>query len=125
VRVLIVDDQETFREGARELLEARGYVVVGDAADGPSALAAAAHLAPDAVLLDVGLGDESGFDVAQALTCADPALAVLLVSISDNDVLAERVGACGARGFLRKDRLLTADLSEFWSSPDAEVAETS
>src|SRR4051794_4579627 len=110
MRVMIVDDQASFREAARELLEARGHVVVADVADGRSALAAAARLHPDAVLLDVGLGSESGFDVAQALTGAHPRLAVLLVSVTVQDVPSECVRACGARGFLPKDELAGADL---------------
>ena len=66
-RVLIVDDHEPFRAVARQLLEAAGYVVSGEAADGAEALAAAAAEAPDAVLLDVQLPDRDGFSVATAL----------------------------------------------------------
>ena len=83
MRVLIVDDQASFRAAARELLEARGHTVAAEAADGREAMAAAASTAPDVVLLDIGLGGESGFDVARALTQAWPELAVLLVSITD------------------------------------------
>jgi DNA-binding NarL/FixJ family response regulator len=52
---LIVDDHETFRVAARELLAAAGFVVVGEAGDGPGALAEVARLVPDVVLLDVQL----------------------------------------------------------------------
>src|SRR3954447_19424397 len=116
MRVMIVDDQASFREAARELLEARGYDVVADVADGRSALAAAARLHPDAVLLDVGLGSESGLDVAQALTRAHPRLAVLLVSVTLPDVPPERVRACGARGARARDGLPAADLDARWGA---------
>jgi DNA-binding NarL/FixJ family response regulator len=117
VRVLIVDDEPVFREAARALLEARGHVVVGEAHAGRAALAAAARVAPDAVLLDVSLGAESGFDVARALTHRWPKLAVLLVSVTDAGVSPTRVRACGARGFLLKERLVAADFATLWGHP--------
>src|SRR5690349_19372536 len=63
--VLIVDDHPSFRASARRLLEAEGYLVVGEAPDGASALSRAAELAPDLVLLDVALPDQDGFEVAR------------------------------------------------------------
>ena len=76
-RVLIVDDSAPFRMTARALLEARGYAVAGTAADGASALDAAAELRPDAVLLDVNLPDMSGFQVYEELTKRWPGLPVI------------------------------------------------
>jgi len=65
--VLIVDDQATFRRFARAILEAAGFEIVGEAADGASALEAVARLRPAAVLLDVHLPDLDGFGVAEQL----------------------------------------------------------
>jgi two-component system, NarL family, nitrate/nitrite response regulator NarL len=110
VRVLIVDDHPESREVVRELLENRGHVVVAEAADGKEAIAATARFNPDVVLLDLGLGGESGFDVARELTGTWPDLAVLLVSVG-GDASPELVRACGARGLTRKERLYTADLA--------------
>jgi DNA-binding NarL/FixJ family response regulator len=112
--VLIVDDQPSFRRAARELLEARGYAVVAEADGSVTALEALARLRPEAVLLDVCLGPESGFDLARALTRARPGLAVLLVSAHEPHACPARVRECGARGFLLKQRLVHADLGAFW-----------
>jgi DNA-binding NarL/FixJ family response regulator len=65
--VLIVDDFAPFRAAARALLEADGFLVVGEAQDGPSAAAAVARLRPDVVLLDIQLPGEDGFVVAGRL----------------------------------------------------------
>jgi DNA-binding NarL/FixJ family response regulator len=110
-RVLIVDDQASFRGVARQLLEWRGYEVAGEAID------SAERLAPDAVLLDVGLGEDSGFDVCSALVRARPALAVLLVSNADYTRVDVCVAASGARGFALKSRLAAIDLAAFWPAP--------
>jgi DNA-binding NarL/FixJ family response regulator len=74
--VLIVDDHPGFRSAARALLQAAGFEVVGEAADGASALAAARELRPEVVLLDVQLPDLDGFGVAEQLValCAPPAV---------------------------------------------------
>lgn len=65
--VLIVDDHAGFRSAARAFLEAGGFDVVGEAADGRSAVESARRLLPDVVLLDVKLPDIDGFAVAAEL----------------------------------------------------------
>jgi DNA-binding NarL/FixJ family response regulator len=106
-RVLIVDDHEPFRAIARELLEAAGYVVSGEAADGAQALAAVAAEAPDAVLLDVQLPDRDGFSVATALTAGGGPFVVLISSREAEDY-GRRIAACGARGFIGKGQFSAA-----------------
>jgi DNA-binding NarL/FixJ family response regulator len=118
VRVLVVDDQPSFRELAGKLLHRRGYIVVGEASCSASAIDAARRLEPDAVLLDVRLGDESGFEVAWALRQACPRAAVLLVSAQDFGHCREHLRSCGACGFLLKSRLVSVDLATFWPSAD-------
>jgi DNA-binding NarL/FixJ family response regulator len=113
-RVVIVDDQPSFRDMARRVLEWRGYVVAGEADSAAAAIAAAEHLAPDAVLLDVRLGEDSGFEVASAMTYACPGLAVLLVSSIDFRRCESFVRKSGARGFVLKSELACADLDDFW-----------
>jgi DNA-binding NarL/FixJ family response regulator len=111
---MIVDDQPTFRQAARRLLEARGYDVVAEAECAACALDAVERLEPHAVLLDVRLGDEDGFAVCGALTRARPELAVLLASDTELEHSEECVARSGARGFVRKSRLAVTDLAQFW-----------
>lgn len=114
VRVLIVDDAPIFRQVACELLERRGYSVVGEADCAASAIDASARLRPDAVMVDIRLPDGDGFELSAALTRADPELAVLLVSADRVPPSLARVRASGARGFVLKTRLATTDLEQFW-----------
>ena len=81
--VLIVDDNRLFLETARDLLERKGLRVVGLAATAAQALQRTAELRPDIVLVDISLGDESGFDVARRLAEHDHGGAAVTVW-SDN-----------------------------------------
>src|SRR5262249_59914864 len=105
VRVLLIDDHKAFRVNARRTLEAAGYELVGTAGDGASGLDAARELAPDLVLLDIGLPDISGLEVAHVLHEANPALPVVLISTHDAGDFAELARSHGARGFLAKEAL--------------------
>ncbi len=104
--VLIVDDHPSFRATARLLLEADGWTVLGEAADGDGGLAAARELRPDLVLLDVNLPGLDGFAVSARLAGEHDAPAVVLVSSRDAGDFGPLVGRSGARGFVSK-----ADLS--------------
>ena len=103
--VLIVDDHAGFRRLARRMLEADGYRVVGEAADGDSAVAAAQELRPDLVLLDVQLPDTDGFGVAERLAGSGGGPAVVLTSTRDAADYARRVERSAARGFVPKSEL--------------------
>jgi DNA-binding NarL/FixJ family response regulator len=124
-RVLLVDDQPDFRQVARLLLERRGYAVVAEAGCAASALDAVQRYAPEAVLLDVGLGYDDGFDVCRRLTRARPGLAVLLTSTGDYDQCDGLVASSGARGFISKQRLLDADFGQFWPRAEPSAARPS
>jgi len=100
--VVIVDDHARFRRSARKLLELEGFDVVGEAADGASALAEVERLRPDLVLLDVQLPDASGLDLVPLLR---PISDVLLVSSRDRADVAGRVGRSDVLGFIPKDQL--------------------
>ena len=111
-RVLIVDDNARFRVRARRRLEADGYSVVGEAADGASALEAARLHRPAVVLLDVGLPDMSGLSVAESLAREPEPPAVVLTSTHDAADFGERLARCGARGFVPKAELSGERLAE-------------
>lgn len=108
-RVLVVDDHAGFRATARRMLEAEGWRVVGEAADGASALDAAARLRPDLVLLDIGLPDIDGFAVADQLASA-AVRNVVLVSSRDRASYGDRIDRSSARGFIGKGDLDGAGL---------------
>jgi DNA-binding NarL/FixJ family response regulator len=91
--VLIVDDHDAFRAAARALLEADGFDVVGEAADGASALSAVAELRPDVLLLDVQLPDFDGFAVADRLPADGPV--VVLTSSRTVTSFRRRLAATG------------------------------
>lgn len=91
---------------ARRLLQAGGYDVVGEAADGSSAMQAARQLLPDLVLLDIQLPDVDGCEVARWLAAEANPPAVVLISSRDAEDYGARLAGCGARGFVTK-----ADLS--------------
>jgi DNA-binding NarL/FixJ family response regulator len=103
--VLIVDDHVPYRRLARRLLEAGGLTIVGEAADGPSALAAAMALRPEVVLLDVLLPGVDGFAVARQLAALDEPPLVVLTSSRDRVELEARLTQAPAAGFLQKDEL--------------------
>jgi DNA-binding NarL/FixJ family response regulator len=103
--VLIVDDHPSFRATARALLEAEGFDIVGEAADGAEALALAAQTRPEVVLLDVQLPDIDGFAVAAQLTANGNCPAVVLVSSRDGSDFGSLVEESGARGFVPKAEL--------------------
>ena len=103
--VLVVDDHAGFRACARKLLEQEGYLVVAEAADGPSALERARELRPQIALVDVYLSDDNGFEVAALLAGLDHAPAVVLISSHDRSEFDALVPASPARGFVPKDEL--------------------
>jgi DNA-binding NarL/FixJ family response regulator len=109
--VLIVDDHPSFRGTARALLESEGFEVVGEAADGASAIEAAESLGPDVILLDVYLPDIDGFAVAEALTRNGRPPAIVLTSSRDARDFGPLVEQSGARGFIPKAELSGATLS--------------
>ena len=103
--VLIVDDHTPFRASARALLQAEGFEVVGEAADGAEAVAAVAALRPQIVLLDVQLPDLDGLAVAEQLATAPDPPAVVLISSRDAAAYGPRLQAAPARGFIPKREL--------------------
>jgi CheY-like chemotaxis protein len=103
--IVVVDDHPTFRATACALLEAEGFVVVGEAPDGLSALEVIERLAPDVVLLDVQLPDIDGFEVAARAAAFEPAPVIVLTSSRDARDFGSLIADSGARGFIEKAEL--------------------
>lgn len=103
LRVVIVDDHARFRAQAAELLTRECFSVVGDADTGESGVELSRQLAPDVVLLDVGLPDANGFDLVPAMHATGAA--VVLTSSRASQDYGHRVEDSGAEGFISKVEL--------------------
>jgi DNA-binding NarL/FixJ family response regulator len=103
--VLIVDDHAGFRASARALLQAEGFDVVGEAANGAAAVEAVAVLRPEIVLLDIQLPDLDGLAVAEQLAGTPDAPVVVLISSRDAAAYGPRLQETPARGFIPKSGL--------------------
>ena len=110
--LLIVDDHADFRAGARALLELDGFRVLGEAADGESALEAVRRLRPQVVLLDVQLPDTDGFDVCSQITSHEEHPVVIMTSSRDGSDFGPLVTTSGACGFVPKAELSGARMQE-------------
>jgi DNA-binding NarL/FixJ family response regulator len=102
---MIVDDSRGFLEAARTLLEREGLTVAGVASRSVDALRQAETLRPDVVLVDVSLGDESGFELARRLAAGHGHRAVILISTRSEDDLADAIAQTPVAGFLAKSEL--------------------
>ena len=103
--VLIVDDHAAFRQSASALLEAEGFQVIGQAADGTDAVEQAERLRPEVVLLDIQLPGADGFSVAERLAALPDAPRVVLISSREASAYGHRVRDAPARGFIAKREL--------------------
>src|SRR5207247_7984293 len=108
--VLIVDDHPGFRAAARELLEAEGFAVVGEARDAASAIRAARELRPDVIILDIQLPALDGVQVSKTIGAESGGPEVVLVSTRDRSYLAAALAECPACGFIPKSELSGAAL---------------
>ena len=106
VRCLIVDDNRAFLEAARTLLERQGLTIAGVASTSAEALRETEALRPDVVLVDVSLGEDSGFELARRLVADhDQGATVILISTRSESDVAELVALSPAAGFLSKSEL--------------------
>jgi DNA-binding NarL/FixJ family response regulator len=102
-RVFIVDDHTMFREGMKQLIDREADLTVcGDAASGDEALGSIPGLKPDLVIVDLSLSGSTGLDLIKTLRSLYPALPVLVVSMHEETLYAERALHAGASGYVMK-----------------------
>ncbi len=118
VSVLVVDDDPGFREVATRLLAELGLTVIGQAGTAAAARAAAQELRPDGVLVDVGLPDGDGVELAAELSQLPWQPRVLLTSSDPEVTTTAEALAAGAVGFLSKTELPTGNLWQMLAGTD-------
>ncbi|TCK29016.1 LuxR family two component transcriptional regulator [Ancylobacter aquaticus] len=103
IRILLVDDHPIVREGYRRLLGRQpGFSVVAEAGDGVDALSAFAEHRPDIVLMDLSMPGGGGFAAVEAILARDDQARIIVVSMHQGAVFAQKAMAAGARGFVSK-----------------------
>jgi DNA-binding NarL/FixJ family response regulator len=103
IRILIADDHDGFRSGLAALLGTQpGLEVAGEAATGESAVAAALSLQPDVVLMDLNMPGLDGIAATRRIVDTSPHIAVLVLTMADNDAAVFDALRAGARGYLLK-----------------------
>jgi CheY-like chemotaxis protein len=112
-RIVIVDDDPTFLATVRLVLEAEGFVVVGEALTGLEGVAAAAELEPDLVLVDVNLPDIDGFEVVERLAGEEGAPPIVLTSIRSASDFGSLIETSRARAFITKADITGEALARF------------
>jgi DNA-binding NarL/FixJ family response regulator len=119
IRVVLADDHPVVRRGLAALLESvEGIEVVGQAATGREAVREAQLLAPDVVLMDVQMPDLDGVEASRRIATATPGVAVLVLTMHDDDETVVAALRAGARGYLLKG----ADQEEIRRAVQAVVA---
>ena len=103
LQLLIADDSEPFRAGLAALVASLdGMVVIGTATDGDAAIAMALDLQPDVVLMDLSMPGRNGIEATRAIVSAAPHIAVLILTMHEDDESVFAAVQAGARGYLVK-----------------------
>jgi two-component system nitrate/nitrite response regulator NarL len=112
MRLLLVDDSLEFLAAAIRLLEHEGVQVVGSARNAVEAAEKSRELTPDVVLVDIDLGDESGFDVARLLANSNHRPDVVLISSHAPEDFADLIAMSPVSGFVAKSQLSAGAVRE-------------
>jgi DNA-binding NarL/FixJ family response regulator len=122
IRVLIADDHPLFRDGMHGLLDSVSDTqVVGEATTGEAVIAQAAALQPDVVLMDIQMPGVNGIDATRAIVHTSPHIAVLMVTMYEDDDLVFSAMRAGARGYILKGANQTEMLRAIRAVANGEV----
>lgn len=122
MRCLVVDDYAPFLEAASNLLQLQGIAVVGVATTSAEALRRADELRPEVILVDINLGAESGFELAEQLHRDGRSAPVILISTHAEQDFADMIAASPAVGFLCKTALSPSAIRDFLGGRDDDDA---
>lgn len=121
MRVLIVDDQDPFRDAARAVIErAKNFEVVAEAASGEEAISTVDADPPDLILMDINMGGISGIEATKAITAAHPEVTVFLLSTYSLSDLPADANECGAAAYLNKEEFGGRVLKSTWEAGGQE-----
>jgi len=110
-RILIADDHQVVRKGVATILGERpDWEICAEASTGRQAIAAAARLKPDVVVMDIGMPDMNGLDATRHILKENPQTEVLILSMHESEQLVHEVLSSGARGYLLKGENSAGDL---------------
>ena len=115
--MLVVDDQAPFRAVARTVVAlTAGFTVAAEAETGEDAIAVAAELLPDVVLMDINLPGISGIEATRQITTTRPGVVVILLSTYTESDLPADARSCGAAAYIHKEELTADLLRELWAA---------
>jgi len=104
IRLLLVDDQQFFRRGLRQVCEAEpDMVIVGEAGDGEIAVTLVPQLHPDVILMDIRMPVIDGVEATRLITAANPAARIIILTMFGQDEFVLEAIKAGAWGYLLKD----------------------
>jgi DNA-binding NarL/FixJ family response regulator len=115
VAVLVVDDQLPFRLAARAVIRrADGFELVGEAASGEEAVAKAAELHPELVLMDINMPGINGIEATRQIVAREPTVVVFLCSTYELSDLPAEATTSGARAYINKEEMGPDVLARLW-----------
>jgi DNA-binding NarL/FixJ family response regulator len=123
IRVLLVDDHALFRQGIASLLASQpDFLVVGEAALVRESILLADELSPDLVLMDFSLPDGNGLDATKEILARHPEIAIVILTVQENDEILLAAMRAGAKGYLLKNVRIERLLAYLRGVPRGEPA---